>query len=153
MPLQACAQRIVYELSAAGPLTAAHLAARVGISRQVVVKHLLALADEGLATGERIGRETRYELDTRQVAEAETWLRTIGANWEQRLQALKALLEHDAGEVESSTASVSIFDARVRGVPIDAGRRLSEEPRSVSGCGGNIVGTPAAWIPRPFGKT
>ena len=47
-------RRIVYELSADGPLTATLLAARVGISRQAAAKHLLALADAGLATGERI---------------------------------------------------------------------------------------------------
>ncbi|MGZ8765537.1 MAG: ArsR/SmtB family transcription factor [Acidimicrobiia bacterium] len=89
-------RRIVYELSADGPLTATQLAARVGISRQAVAKHLLALADAELATRERIGRETRYELDTRPFAEAETWMRAIGANWEQRLQGLKAFLERDA---------------------------------------------------------
>ena len=77
-------------------LTATQLAARVGISRQAASKHLLALADAGLATSERIGRETRYELDTRPFAEAETWMRAIGANWEQRLQGLKAFLERDA---------------------------------------------------------
>ena len=49
-------RRIVYELSADGPLTATQLAARVGISRQATSKHLLELADAGLATSERVGR-------------------------------------------------------------------------------------------------
>ena len=89
-------RRIVYELSADGPLTATQLAARVGISRQATSKHLLALAEVGLATGERIGRETRFELDTGPFAEAETWMRAIGANWDRRLQGLKAFLERDS---------------------------------------------------------
>jgi ArsR family transcriptional regulator, cadmium/lead-responsive transcriptional repressor len=89
-------RRIVYELSADGPLTATQLASRVGISRQATSKHLLELADARLATSERVGRETRFELDTRPFAEAETWMRAIGANWDRRLQGLKAFLEGDA---------------------------------------------------------
>ena len=89
-------RRIVYELSADGPLTATQLAARVSISRQATSKHLLELADAGLATSERVGRETRFELDTRPFAEAETWMRVIGANWDRRLQGLKAFLEGEA---------------------------------------------------------
>ena len=83
-------RRIVYELSADGPLTATQLAPRVGISRQAAAKHLLALADAELATGERIGRETRFELDTRPFAEAESWMRAIGALWDRRLRALRS---------------------------------------------------------------
>ena len=72
-------RRIVRELSADGPLTATQLAARIGISRQATAKHLLALADAGLASAERHGRETRFELDTRPFAEAEVALLGIAA--------------------------------------------------------------------------
>jgi DNA-binding transcriptional ArsR family regulator len=89
-------RRIVFELSADGPLTATQLAPRVGISRQAAAKHLLALAEAELATGERVGRETRFELDTRPFAEAESWMRAIGALWDRRLHTLKELLERDA---------------------------------------------------------
>jgi DNA-binding transcriptional ArsR family regulator len=89
-------RRIVRELSAEGPLTATQLGARVGISRQATSKHLFALADAGLATGERVGRETRFELDTRSFAEAESWMHAIGALWNRRLETLKALLEREA---------------------------------------------------------
>ena len=88
-------RRIVRELSTDGPLTATQLAARVGISRQATSKHLFALADAGLATGERLGRETRFELDTRSFAEAESWMRAIGALWNRRLAVLKTLLERE----------------------------------------------------------
>ena len=89
-------RRIVRELSAEGPLTATQLAARVGISRQATSKHLLALAHAGLATGERHGRETRFELDTRPFAEAESWMRAIGALRDRRLEGLKEFLEREA---------------------------------------------------------
>ena len=89
-------RRIVYELSADGPLTATQLAPRVGISRQAAAKHLSALVEAELATGERIGRETRFELDTRPFAEAESWMHAIGALWDRRLRALREFLERGA---------------------------------------------------------
>jgi len=89
-------RRIVHELSAEGPLTATQLAGRIGISRQATSKHLLALSDAGLAIGERLGRETRFELDTRPFAEAESWMRAIGALWNRRLEGLKEFLEREA---------------------------------------------------------
>lgn len=89
-------RRIVYELSADGPLTATQLAPRVGISRQAAAKHLSALVEAELATGEHIGRETRFELDTRAFAEAESWMHAIGALWDRRLRALKEFLERGA---------------------------------------------------------
>jgi pimeloyl-ACP methyl ester carboxylesterase len=41
----------------------------------------------------RAGRETRYELRTRAFAEAEAWMRAIGAMWDQRLAAFKEFVE------------------------------------------------------------
>ena len=64
-------RRIVYELSADGPLTASALAHRVPVSRQAVQKHLVALEEAGLATSARVGREVRYELRTDPFADAE----------------------------------------------------------------------------------
>ena len=52
--LQAVAER--------GPLTATELAAPAGISRQAMSKHLGLLEQAGLVHGERVGRETRYEI-------------------------------------------------------------------------------------------
>jgi DNA-binding transcriptional ArsR family regulator len=89
-------RRIVHELSTDGPLTATQLAPRFGISRQATSKHLLALAEAGLATGEHIGRETRFELDTRPFAEAESWMHAIGGLWDRRLRGLKDFLEREA---------------------------------------------------------
>ena len=86
-------RRIVHELSADGPLTPTRLAARVGVTRQAVSKHLAALEAAGLARGERVGRETNYELDTEPFAEAEAWMRAIGALWDRRLQAFKRYVE------------------------------------------------------------
>jgi DNA-binding transcriptional ArsR family regulator len=86
-------RRIVHELSRDGPLTATQLAKRIPITRQAISKHFTALEEAGLAAGIRSGRETRYELRTEAFAEAEAWMRAIGATWDRRLAAFKAYVE------------------------------------------------------------
>lgn len=86
-------RRIVHELSKDGPLTATELARRLPISRQAITKHFGALEEAELAVGIRAGRETRYELRTEPFAEAEAWMRAIGATWDRRLQAFKEFVE------------------------------------------------------------
>jgi DNA-binding transcriptional ArsR family regulator len=86
-------RRIVHELSKDGPLTATGLARRLPISRQAVAKHFAALEEAGLVVPARAGRETRFELRTEPFAEAEAWMRAIGATWDRRLQAFKDYVE------------------------------------------------------------
>jgi DNA-binding transcriptional ArsR family regulator len=86
-------RRVVLELSKNGPLTATQLARRIPVSRQAIAKHFDALEEAGLAAATRVGRETRYELRTQPFAEAEAWMRAIGASWDQRLTAFKEFVE------------------------------------------------------------
>jgi len=60
-----------------GTATATELTGDLPITRQAVAKHLATLADAGLVEAERQGRETRYRL-------TET-----GAEWDERLDALR----------------------------------------------------------------
>jgi ArsR family transcriptional regulator, cadmium/lead-responsive transcriptional repressor len=87
-------REVVRRLAAEGPLTATELAGPTRISRQAVAKHLRALAMAGLAIGTHEGRETRFELRTAAFAEAEAWMRAVGASWTLRLDALRTLVEH-----------------------------------------------------------
>jgi DNA-binding transcriptional ArsR family regulator len=86
-------RRVVHELSKDGPLTATQLAQRIPVTRQAISKHFDALEDAGLAAATRVGRETRYALRTQAFAEAEAWMRAIGAMWDQRLAAFKEYVE------------------------------------------------------------
>jgi DNA-binding transcriptional ArsR family regulator len=86
-------RRVVYELSKDGPLTATELAKRIPVTRQAIAKHFAALEEAALAVGTRVGRETRYELRTQSFAEAEAWMRAIGATWDQRLARFKEFVE------------------------------------------------------------
>ena len=86
-------RRVVHELSTDGPLTATGLAKRIPVTRQAIAKHFAALEEAELAVGVHVGRETRYELRTDAFAEAEAWMRAIGASWDQRLSAFKEFVE------------------------------------------------------------
>jgi DNA-binding transcriptional ArsR family regulator len=86
-------RRVVHELSKDGPLTATELAERIPVTRQAIAKHFVALEEAELAVGTRVGRETRYELRTQAFAEAEAWMRAIGAMWDQRLARFKDFVE------------------------------------------------------------
>jgi hypothetical protein len=46
----------------------------------------------GLVSQHRQGRERRFELDPRPLADAAAWLTTVGAEWDTRLTDLKKLL-------------------------------------------------------------
>lgn len=86
-------RRVVHELSKDGPLTATELAKRIPVTRQAIAKHFAALEEADLAVGTRVGRETRYELRTDAFADAEAWMRAIGAMWDRRLHAFKEYVE------------------------------------------------------------
>lgn len=96
-------RRVVRELSADGPLTATQLAERIPVSRQAIAKHVTALEEAGLAVGTRVGRERRYELRTDPFADAEAWMRAIGASWDRRLQAFTTFLEADGSATADTT--------------------------------------------------
>jgi DNA-binding transcriptional ArsR family regulator len=82
-------RRIVRELAAQGPLTPTTLGARAGISRQAAAQHLAVLAAAGLANRVRVGRETRYGLDTAPFSRVEGWMRSIEDSWARRRAVLE----------------------------------------------------------------
>jgi len=80
---------VLRDVASRGPRTATELAAELPISRQAVAKHLAILREAGLVSDERTGRETRFSATLGPLAEAETWLRTTGASWDDRLARLE----------------------------------------------------------------
>jgi DNA-binding transcriptional ArsR family regulator len=86
-------RHLVAVLGAGGGATATGLAADLPISRQAVAKHLATLDRAGLVSRRRRGRESLFELDPRPLADAATWLTTVGAEWDSRLADLQRLLK------------------------------------------------------------
>lgn len=76
-----------------GPLTPTELARQLPITRQAVTKHPGALEEAGLVRSARHGRETRYRLTPRPLEAAALWMTAPGAEWDERLEALRGLVE------------------------------------------------------------
>jgi DNA-binding transcriptional ArsR family regulator len=82
-------RRVIRALSEQGPSTATGLAANLPVTRQAVTKHLNALAEAGLVTATRRGREKLYQISPRPLTDAVSWMADLGARWDDRLAALR----------------------------------------------------------------
>ncbi|MBD0329113.1 MAG: winged helix-turn-helix transcriptional regulator [Thermoleophilia bacterium] len=86
-------RRLLDALASREDANVTELAAGLPVTRQAVAKHLATLRDAGLVEGERRGRETRYRLRAQPLAEAMSWMARVGAEWDDRLAALRGHLE------------------------------------------------------------
>ncbi|MBM7563249.1 ArsR/SmtB family transcription factor [Paenibacillus sacheonensis] len=66
------------------------------ISRTAVSKHLRILSEAGLVTERKVGRETRYKLETQPLQELRNWLHYYERYWENKMSALQRLVESDS---------------------------------------------------------
>ena len=82
-------REVVSQLSRSGPVTATELSHRLPVTRQAVAKHLAALEQAGLVASARSGREVRYHLTPSPMRETVGWMASVGAEWDERLDALK----------------------------------------------------------------
>lgn len=98
-------RHLVEALAAEPGATATGLASSLPISRQAVSKHLKLLAEAGLVNRRRSGREALFELETEPLAEAVAWIGTVGAEWEDNLEALKSVLERRGAQSSPRQAS------------------------------------------------
>lgn len=86
-------REVIRRLAEDGPSTATDLSGQLPITRQAVSKHLAALGQAGLVTAERAGRETLYRLTPQPLGLAVSWMAAVGAEWDERLDALARYLE------------------------------------------------------------
>jgi DNA-binding transcriptional ArsR family regulator len=82
-------RQVILALSEQGASTATGLAANLPVTRQAVAKHLSALAEAGLVTATRRGREKLYQISPRPLTDAVSWMADLGARWDDRLAALR----------------------------------------------------------------
>lgn len=81
-------RQILRHLSEAGSLSATEMTGLYPMSRQAVVKHLLALTQAGLVEGHRQGREVLYSAVPAGLAPVGSWVSEVEAVWDRRLQRL-----------------------------------------------------------------
>jgi DNA-binding transcriptional ArsR family regulator len=80
-------------LAARGEATATTIAAGLPISRQAVVKHFAVLANAGLVTSRKQGREVLYSLRPEKIEITVRWMADLAAGWDARLQRIKRIAE------------------------------------------------------------
>jgi DNA-binding transcriptional ArsR family regulator len=78
------------------PVTA--ISGHFPMSRTAVSKHLRILADAGLVTERKVGRETRYRLEPEPLLELKRWFAYFEQFWENKMAMLKHYVESDESE-------------------------------------------------------
>ena len=93
-------RRVLELLAAQGGATATQLAGRFPVTRQAIAKHLQVLADAGLATSERRGRETQWTLTPQALGPALAWMTELSeaGGFDDRVAALQRHLGDRAAE-------------------------------------------------------
>ncbi|MGH2701043.1 MAG: ArsR/SmtB family transcription factor [Actinomycetota bacterium] len=88
-------REVIERLSVTGGASATELSEQMTVSRQAIVKHLHALNDAGLVSTEPAGRQKRYRLTPKPMGQAMTWMTAVGAEWDNRLDALRRTITDD----------------------------------------------------------
>ncbi len=87
--------KLVAVLCAGGVFSISHLTQTTAISRQGVTKHLNVLAEAGVVSDIKAGRERLWQLEPTSIDEAKRTLESIGREWEMALGRLKRFVEKD----------------------------------------------------------
>jgi DNA-binding transcriptional ArsR family regulator len=90
-------REVIRCLSEEGPTTATELAGRLPVSRQAIAKHLSSLEEAGLVDSAVDGRSRRFRLTPGPMREAMGWMADVGAEWDDRLEALHRHLSTGRG--------------------------------------------------------
>ena len=80
------------------------------MTRTAVSKHLRILADAGLVKERKVGRETRYRLDTDPLLELKRWLAFYERYWENKLEVLKRYVESDETPADIPNSLLEIVE-------------------------------------------
>jgi DNA-binding transcriptional ArsR family regulator len=86
-------RQLLEALSRRPASTATMLAAHVPVSRQAVAKHLATLRESRLVTSHRAGKEVLFSVRPDELAATASWMTSLAAAWQQRLQRLKEAAE------------------------------------------------------------
>ena len=84
---------VVETLAARGTATPTELAAELPVTRQAVAKHLAALRERRARRGDAVRARDAVRADAGTARVGGGWIEEVGAAWDERLAALKRLVE------------------------------------------------------------
>lgn len=85
--------RIVQRLSSESHHTISTLSEDLGLTRQGARRQIQVLVDAQILRLQPVGRETRVTLNVSTLETAREWITSLERQWDQRLMALKTLVE------------------------------------------------------------
>ncbi len=86
-------RRAIIAMLSDGPRPIADIAAEFDMTRPAIAKHLAILKEGGVISVEAQGRERINRLNPQALKTAADWLNTFDRFWDDRLAALKSLVE------------------------------------------------------------
>ena len=84
---------VLVKLTNGKPQSISRLTAGTRLTRQAVTKHLRVLEGVGVVRCVRIGRESRFELETKPIDDVRNYLEDVSRQWDSALARLKSLVE------------------------------------------------------------
>jgi DNA-binding transcriptional ArsR family regulator len=84
---------VLGRLAAGEPQSISRLTAGTRLTRQAVTKHLRVLEGAGVVRSVRVGRESRFTLEQKPIAEARDYLDLVSRQWDDALARLRAFVE------------------------------------------------------------
>lgn len=86
-------RRRILHLLADQEMPVAAITEQFPITRTAINKHLYVLTEAGLVQPQKVGRETRYTLQSEPLSQVQQWIRFFEPYWDDRLKALQAYVE------------------------------------------------------------
>jgi DNA-binding transcriptional ArsR family regulator len=87
--------RLVARLAQGEPLSIRELTDGERVTRQAITKHLEVLAEAGLVTDRKRGRERLYVLEAAPLDDARRYLDQVSAQWDKAIARLRTLVERE----------------------------------------------------------
>ena len=89
-------RRTMFRMVSEAPRSVSALAEAAGVTLTAVAQHLNVLEDCGLLTSRKVGRVRMCDLDRQGLDVLAAWIAENRRMWEQRFDALDAMLREDA---------------------------------------------------------
>jgi DNA-binding transcriptional ArsR family regulator len=87
--------RLIARLARGEPLSIRELTEGEHVTRQAITKHLEVLAEAGLVTDRKRGRERLYALEAAPLDDARRYLDQVSAQWDKAIARLRLLVERE----------------------------------------------------------
>jgi DNA-binding transcriptional ArsR family regulator len=84
---------MVIRLCEMGPASTSAITQSVPVTRQAATKHLALLESAGVVSSAKRGRERIWTVHTKALVDAGAYLDRLSAQWDRRIERLRALVE------------------------------------------------------------